>query len=237
MVCEQRLKLWQPASKNLYQLRTITRQIERITYHITAFQNQLHALEHAMYREKTVEKMIAQNIALLEKQKEKLVVLVKTMIKNDSALNEHFEQISVIKGFGLLAFAVLVAETDGFTLIENQSQLVSYAGYDVVEKQSGKHTGKTKISKKGNSHIRRALFLPAFNVVRYEQKPFITLYESVYENSKIKMKAYTAVQKKIAGVSLYFMEKERNVSTRLYFENIQRCGVGTFFRLKKIVPN
>ncbi len=158
MVCEQRLKLWQPASKNLYQLRTITRQIERITYHITAFQNQLHALEHGMYREKTVEKMIAKNIALLEKQKEKLVIVVETMIKKDSVLNERFEQISVIKGFGLLAFAVLVAETDGFALIENQSQLVSYAGYDVVENQSGKHTGKTKISKKGNAHIRRSLF-------------------------------------------------------------------------------
>lgn len=197
MVCEQRLKLWQPASKNLYQLRTITRQIERITYHITSFQNQLHALEHGMYREKMVEKMITKNIALLEKQKEELVGVVETMIKGNAVLNEHFSQIGEIKGLGLLTFAVLVAETDGFALIENQSQLVSYAGYDVVENQSGKHTGKTKISKKGNGHIRRALHMPAFNVVRYEQKPFVSLYERVYENSKIKMKAYTAVQKKL----------------------------------------
>lgn len=208
MVCEQRLKLWQPTSKNTYQLRTITRQIERIAYHITSFQNQLHALEHGMFRELTVEKMIAKNIALLEKQKEQLIGVVEKMIKKDQVLNKHYEQISGIKGFGLLTFAVLVAETDGFALIENQSQLVSYAGYDVIENQSGKHTGKTKISKKGNSHIRRALHMPAFTVVRYKQKPFIALYERVYENSKIKMKAYTAVQKKLLVIVYTLWKKQ-----------------------------
>ena len=50
----------------------------------------------------------------------------------------------------------------------NQRQLVSYAagppgGYDVVENQSGNRSGKTRISKKGNSRIRRILHLPAFN--------------------------------------------------------------------------
>jgi len=38
---------------------------------------------------------------------------------------------------------------------KNQRQLVSFAGYDVIENSSGKHRGKTKISKKGNAHIRR----------------------------------------------------------------------------------
>ncbi len=221
MVCEQRLKLWQPASKNLYQLRTITRQIERISNHITSFQNQLHALEHGMYREKTVEKMIAKNLALLEKQKEKLVSIVETMIKEDTVLNKHYEQIGIIKGFGLLSFAVLIAETDGFALIENQSQLVSYAGYDVIENESGKHKGKTKISKKGNGHIRRALHMPAFNVVRYEQKPFVSFYNRVYENSKIKMKAYTAVQKKLL-VLVYSLWKKNEKYQPNYVSKISK---------------
>ena len=208
MVCEQRLKRWQPISKSIYQLRAITRQIERISNHITSFQNQLHALEHGMFREKMVEKMVFNNIALLEKQKKQLMAVIEKMIKNDVELNEHYEQISKIKGIGVITFAVLVAETDGFALIENQAQLVSYAGYDVIENQSGKHTGKTKISKKGNSHIRRALHLPAFTAVRCKQEPFSTLYERVYGNSKIKMKAYTAVQKKLL-VLVYTLWKKK----------------------------
>ncbi|MBK9457357.1 MAG: transposase [Bacteroidetes bacterium] len=38
--------------------------------------------------------------------------------------------------------ATVVAETNGFILFENYKQVVSYAGYDVVENQSGNHIGK-----------------------------------------------------------------------------------------------
>lgn len=70
-----------------------------------------------------------------------------------------------IKGVAQTTLAVLLGETNGFALMENTSQLVSYAGYDVVEDQSGKRAGKTKISKKGNSRIRRALYFSAITAV------------------------------------------------------------------------
>jgi transposase len=54
----------------------------------------------------------------------------------------------------------------GFT---NQRHLVSYAGYDVVENQSGNRSGKTRISKKGNSRLRRFLHMPSFNAVRFNE--------------------------------------------------------------------
>ena len=89
-----------------------------------------------------------------------------------------------------------MAETNGFTGFDNQGQLVSYAGYDVVENQSGKHLGKTRIAKKGNSRIRRILHMPALNAVRYKEATCQALYQRVMEPSGIKMKAYVAVQKK-----------------------------------------
>ncbi len=49
----------------------------------------------------------------------------------------------------------------------------------------------------GNSHIRRLLFMPAFNVVKYHVVPFADLYERVYNRRMIKMKAYVAVQRKL----------------------------------------
>jgi transposase len=56
-----------------------------------------------------------------------------------------------------MSAVTVIAETNGFTLFENSKQLVSYAGYDVVENQSGKRVGKTSISKKGNYRIRRII--------------------------------------------------------------------------------
>ena len=101
-----------------------------------------------------------------------------------------------MKGLGILTVATVIAETNGFILFRNQRQLVSYAGYDVIENTSGNHIGKTKISKKGNSHIRRVLHMPAFSVVKYEPH-YKGLYEGVFDRTRIKMKGYVAVQKKL----------------------------------------
>jgi transposase len=122
---------------------------------------------------------------------------IQQLIGQDELLRDKFEKISKIKGVGYLTFASLVAETGGFALFENQRQLVSYAGYDVVEHQSGKRQGRTRISKKGNSRIRRALHMPALSAVRYKEPILAALYERVYDRSGIKMKAYVAVQKKL----------------------------------------
>jgi len=197
MACEQKATQWKPFSKDIYLLRLITRQIQNISKQCNIISNQLHALQHAMFRDKVIEKMYNKQLALLQKNKKDLQKRVELIVDSDKSLKQKFQNICKIKGLGLQNLAVIVAETNGFAAFENIAQLVSYAGYDVIENQSGKRTGKTKISKKGNAHIRKCLHFPAFNTVRLKVGPFKNLYERVYERSKIKMKAYTAVQKKL----------------------------------------
>lgn len=197
MVCEKNLNPWKPLTKDIYTLRIITRQIESISCHSTMVNNQLHALGYGMYQDRAVEKMLVKQLTLLSNQKDDLEKRVKSIVEQSPVLKEKFEKILPIKGLGIQTLAVIVAETNGFALIESQAQLVSYAGYDVVENQSGKHSGKTKISKKGNSHIRHAMYFPAFLVVKYDQGNLKNLYERVFDRTRIKMKAYTAVQRKL----------------------------------------
>lgn len=197
MCCEQKNTAWKPLSASIYTLRLITRQIENITLQATSLSNQLHALQHGMYRDKAIEQMYIRQLNLLKKNKKSLQLRIENIVKNDGALKVKFDNICKIKGLGLQNLAVIVAETNGFTAFENIAQLVSYAGYDVIENQSGKHKGKTRISKKGNYRIRRCLHFPAFNMIRYQIAPFKDLYNRVHNKSNIKMKAYTAVQKKL----------------------------------------
>ncbi len=178
-------------------MRVFTRQIEALATQGTVIKNQLHALQHGMYRITEVEKSIKKQIVVLEKEKENLEIVLRQLVDNDAVLKAHFEKILKIKGLGFLSLASIIAETDGFALTENQSQITSYAGYDVVENQSGNRIGKTKISKKGNGHIRRALYFPALNVVRYNQANFKDLFDRIYLRSNIKMKGYVAVQRKL----------------------------------------
>ena len=99
------------------------------------------------------------------------------LVRKDKELKGKFDKILKIKDLGVQTLAVIIAEMAGFAALESAPQLVSYAGYDVVENQSGQGSGKTRISKKGNAHIGRAMFFAAFNMVRYGSGNIAALYE------------------------------------------------------------
>ncbi len=197
MGAEKALELWQPAAEYYYELRAMTRQHQSLQEFKTAVNNQLHAEEHGMYKNKLVIKQLKQQIKFIEKQLADLEMAIEAHINSDKEIAEKVENICRIQGLAIQTVAVILAETNGFTLFKNAPQLVSYAGYDVIENQSGDHTGKTKISKKGNSRIRRCLFMPAFNMVKFKQTPFVDLYNRTFEKHGLKMKSYVAVQKKL----------------------------------------
>lgn len=197
MGAEQALQLWQPMDDYFYELRALTRLYQTLQESITATKNQLEAAELSMYPSKMIIRSLKKLVSETEKQ---LLIILDTIYKHlasDESVATKVNNIAEIKGVAALTIAVLAAETNGFLLFENAPQLVSYAGYDVIESQSGLHVGKTKISKKGNSRIRRALHMPALNVVRYKVKKFDIFFERNLQRHGIKMKSYVAVQKKL----------------------------------------
>jgi transposase len=210
MSAEKALDLWEPAAEYYYQLRALTRQHQSLQEHKTAIGNQLHAEEHGMYQNKQVLKQLKQLIIVIEKQIADLAIAIEKHLSSDQVVAEKVKNICKIKGLGLLTVAVILAETNGFCLFKNAPQLVSYAGYDVIENESGTHTGKTRISKKGNDRIRRALHMPALCVVTHKQKPFIDLFERTFEKHRIKMKSYVAVQKKLLVIVYGLWEKNED---------------------------
>jgi hypothetical protein len=99
-------------------------------------------------------------------------------------------QLPFTKG---LLLVVQDAASEHLEQRRNYKQLVSYAGYDVVKKKSGTSVkGKARISKKSNSHIRKALHFPAISAVKYND-PARQLYKRTLEKQGIKIKGYVAV--------------------------------------------
>ena len=207
MGAEQCLGLWEPMGKYFYELRQYTRQYQNLQEQKTVFRNQLHALKHAMYQNKQMIKQQEATIKLFGKQLLQLVDLIKKHLASDQIVKNHVKNICKIKGIAMLTVAVVLAETNGFALFENYKQLVSYAGFDVVERESGTSSGKTKISKKGNGHLRRAMFMPAFSAVRYKEKSLLDLFNRTYAKHGIKMKSYVAVQKKLLVLIYHIWKK------------------------------
>lgn len=221
MGAEQALAPWQPFGEYYYSLRTLTRQHQNLQEQRTVLTNQLHAFENVMFRNKMIEKQLKKMIKVIDEQLEEIDNAIKAHIDSNQEVKQRVEHICRIKGLGPLTVSVIIAETNGFALFENAKQLASYAGYDIIENQSGAHSGKTKISKKGNSRIRRAMHMPAFNVVRFKQKPFVDLFERTFEKHKIKMKSYVAVQKKLL-TTIYALWKKNETFVDDYIGSISK---------------
>ena len=169
----------------------------------TQCRNQQHALDYSAIGDEFITKQNAKLLAVYDQQIEALEKAIQDLIEGDTVLKAQVERLTAIKGLALLSVTVLIAETNGFENFVNQRQLVSHAGYDVVENQSGNRSGKTRISKKGNagppvrSHSSYSGEWPTFNAVRFGEPTCQALYERVYQRTNTKMKAYVAVQKKL----------------------------------------
>jgi transposase len=225
MVAQQQLKLWQPLSDEIYYLRQLTRFYQQLQDSRTMYRNQLQAFAHTRIENDTVADGLKNLIETVEGQIKQIAVAIEQTLRKDPVLWMKIENINSIKGLGIISIATVIAETDGFALFENLSQLVSYSGYDVIKNQSGKHQGKTKISKMGNGRIRRILFMPAFSVVKYNVRPFVNLYNRVYQRTMIKMKAYVAVQRKILILIYTLWKKQEKFKPELYPEMRLGCSL------------
>lgn len=197
MGLERDLSEWKPLSDNIFILKQLTRDRVSLLDEKTALSNKLHALNHSFQPHKDAVKRLKSRIRLIEKQVKEVEKQIAQTVKNDPILKERIEKVCKVKGLGLITVAGIAAETNGFTLFTSRAQITSYAGYDVVQRESGTSLkGKTRISKKGNRFIRRALHFPALVVVKHEAQ-FTQLFDRVLKRTGLKMKAYVAVQRKL----------------------------------------
>lgn len=215
MGIERDLPQWQPVSAKMRILKQITRDRVSLLDEKIAINNKLHAINHTFEPNKAVLKRLKQRLVLLDKQIKQVSQEIEQAVKADEAIKDKVANICKVKGLALITVATIIAEANGFILFTSRGQLVSYAGYDVVEKESGTSVkGKPRISKKGNSHIRRALHFPAITMVKHEPG-FKQLFDRVVERTSIKMKGYVAVQRK-ALILIYTLFKNNTAYNSNY---------------------
>lgn len=197
MGLEKNLDLWQPPHPVFATLKQLTRERKRLKDEINRLKNQRHAGGGSVESLPETLGRISQRLLLAEEHVAAIETQIQVLIAEDEQLTQKFACVCSIKGIGLMTAATVVSEADGFSMARNARQLVSYAGYDIVEKQSGTSVkGKARISKKGNSYIRRALYFPAITAVIHDRH-LRGFYERLHGKHNIKMKAYTAVQRKL----------------------------------------
>ena len=194
---ERNLDKWEKPLPVYKKLKQLTREREQIVAERTMVKNQLHAEMAEAEPNKTSISRIKKRIELLDKQDKEVVTEFRILIKTDTQISELIILLCSLPGVGVLTAAIVLAETNGFDLIRNRRQITSYAGLDVIEKQSGTSVkGKPRISKKGNRYLRKAMHLPALTAIRHDER-FKAVYVRLVSKHGIKMKAAVAVQRKL----------------------------------------
>ncbi len=215
MGVERQLTIWEPVSEHLKQIKCLTREREHLVKQRTIVKNQLHALNHGHKADDGTISRAMQLIEFINSQILEIEKELQILIKQDERLKSKIEKLVTIPGIGWLSAVIIVAETNGFASIKNIRQLISYAGYDIQLRESGMWKGKSKISKKGNSHLRAALYFPALCSASKKNK-FTVFYNRIKENKGGKsMVACTAVQRKLLALC-YILWKNDTVYSENY---------------------
>ncbi|QMU65676.1 MAG: IS110 family transposase [Flavobacteriaceae bacterium] len=195
--CERKHNPWNPPKDIYLRLRAITRYLEQLKSQKTLINNRIHSKEHSyavpkeiIKQEYRLLKELEKSISICEKQ-------IEVLVQSDDELSLKVDKLSSIKGVGFTTVTIIVAETLGFEYFYNKKQVTSYAGFDVVYRDSGSSlNGKTRISKKGNSHIRRALYFPSLVAARHNKEMKI-FYDRVVKKRNIKKIGSVAVARKL----------------------------------------
>lgn len=205
MGAERVLEKWELSSKIYRRLRTLTRERQQIVEVRTMVKNQLHAEKHSGDPIKTTLTRMKNHIKYLSNKIEVIEKEITNLVSKDDFISEKVKKITTTPGLSFITVVTVIAETQGFSNISSIKQLISYAGYDVRIRESGKWKGKSRISKKGNSHIRRALYMPSLSAIQHS-KTYGAFYERLKEKKEIKLIAITAVQRKLLGL-IYILWK------------------------------
>ena len=87
------------------------------------------------------------------------------------------EKLLAIQGVGLITVAGFLAEVGDVRRFSSPKQIQKLAGLELKENSSGKHHGKSSISKRGRKRLRKLLFLAMLPMIRSNAE-----FREVYEH-------------------------------------------------------
>lgn len=96
---------------------------------------------------------------------------------------EYVDKLLAIKGIGVVTIAGFLAEVGDIRRFKSPKQIQKYAGLELVENSSGKHKGRSRISKRGRRKLRKILYQVMIPLLA-RNKEFREIYD--YYVSRVK---------------------------------------------------
>lgn len=138
----------------------------------------------------------------------------------------YVEKLLAIKGVGMVTVAGFIAEVGDIRRFKSPKQIQKYAGLELVENSSGKHKGRSKISKRGRKRLRKILFMVMVPLLA-SNREFREIYDYYVTRTKNPLKrrqAMIAVACKLIRVFYAVLTKGVDYDRVKMMSDIHRTG-------------
>lgn len=188
---------WIPPSAAVRELRAIARRIAALTLEKTRELNRQHAASASVDTPAVIINDVAVNVRHLERRLAELERHAVALIAANAQLQPVYQRLLSVCGIAETTAIQLLGELLVLPADMTARQWVAHSGLDVRHVASGTSVHKVpRISKQGNAHLRRILYMPALVATRYE--PHVRVfYEQLLAAGKLPMQALVAVMRKL----------------------------------------
>jgi transposase len=199
---------WSAPGLSGLQLRSVSRHIQSLVVEHARECNRLHAAEKSASTPRCVVEDLKRSMASLKRRLARLRSAALELVLSDELLQKRFELLIGIPGIATISALELLGELAPLSSQMSARQWVAHSGLDPSHRESGTSVHKpSRISRAGNRHLRRALYMPALVAVRHD--PHLkAFYESLLGRHKAKMQALIAVARKLLH-AIYGIFKSR----------------------------
>ena len=186
----------------LQELKGLVRERSTLLVTLNAETNRLHAMNHRAAASTMLVELIQERVAFLNTQVKALDTAMHVLVEGDPVLRDPLGLLLTIPGYGFLTAASVLAETDGFALLETGSQISAYAGIAPAPHDSGSSVhGRGRISKVGNTQLRRTAYLAASGA-RHSKSRLGDVYRRLRAQGKPPKVALVALGRKLLRIGL-----------------------------------
>ncbi|HEX7905952.1 MAG TPA: IS110 family transposase [Chitinophagaceae bacterium] len=187
-----------PASDALKRLQLLHSTRERLVRHRTSLTCAIKEYRYIGIAEKDVLMQTQlQLIKNFDKQIEKLMTEIETIIDQDQSLKQNFNLLQSIKGVGRIIALTAIIKTHNFTRFSNARKFACFCGTAPFEHSSGTSIRKkSRVSHLADKQMKSLLDLSAKSAIQYD-KELREYYLKRTEAGKSKMSTINVVRNKI----------------------------------------
>jgi transposase len=197
----KKTSLWAPPSEEVQYLQSLTRRIENLEKMRRMESNRLEAAPEQ------VRTSVERIIATIDEEIQELEKLIKQHFDDHPDLKHKKDLLESIPGIGEKTAQLLLSEIQ-FERFNSAKQVAAQAGITPYREQSGTTVDRTRISRIGNSRIRRALYFPAMTATKYNT--VIKLFtERLKLNGKTNKQIVCAAIRKLLHIAFGVIKNNR----------------------------